>query len=142
MKKIFATPHHATLGDISLLILRIVWGTAMAIHGFGKIQAPFHWMGDGAPIPGFFQSLAALSEFGGGIAMVIGLLVPLAGFGMSCTMAVAVCMHAFVFGDPFVNPTGGRSYEMALVYLTIALLLTLMGPGRFSLDRKIFGFRK
>jgi putative oxidoreductase len=41
--------------------------------------------------------------------------------------------------DPFVNQTGGHSYEIALLYLVLALLFVTAGPGRFSLDRKIFG---
>jgi putative oxidoreductase len=54
-------------------------------------------------------------------------------------MAVAIRLHAFVMGDPFV-PTGpGGSYELASVFFCIALLLLLAGPGRFSLDRLLFG---
>jgi putative oxidoreductase len=40
-----------------------------------------------------------------------------------------------------VNPKGGGSYELASVYLCIALLLILAGPGRLSADRKVFGAR-
>src|SRR6218665_1102626 len=73
----------------ALLLLRLMAGIALMSHGFGKIQAPFSWMGPDAPIPGFLLFLAALSEFGGGLALVLGLLVPLASFGIICTMAVA-----------------------------------------------------
>ncbi len=110
------------------------------MHGWGKIQNPFGWMGDGAPVPGFFQFLAALSEFGGGIALLIGLLIPLAMLGLSITMIVAVSMHAFVLKDPFVASEKGQgSYELAAIYLMIAVMFMLSGPGRFSLDRKFFG---
>jgi putative oxidoreductase len=54
-------------------------------------------------------------------------------------MSVAVCTHAFLFGDSFVNQTGGRCFEPATVYLLIALLFVTLGPGRYSLDRKLFG---
>ena len=83
--------------------------------------------------------LAAISEFGGGLAWIAGLLTPLASFGIACTMVVAVRLHAVVMGDPFVSQTGGRAYELGALFLSIAVLLLLAGPGRFSLDGLLFG---
>lgn len=128
-------PSHASTG---LLILRFVAGLAFMLHGYGKIQDPFNWMGPEAGIPGFLQALAALSEFGGGLAWILGLLTPLASFGLACTMGVALHMHAFVRHDPFVSQGKGGSFEPAAGYLAVALLLLLAGPGRYSLDRMIF----
>lgn len=125
--------------DVILLLARLVVGTAFMLHGWGKIQNPMHWMGPDSPVPGFFQGLAALSEFGGGLALILGLLTRLGALGISFTMAVAVYMHRFVMGDPFVNLTGGRSFELAAAYLMIALIFVISGPGRFSLDRVFFG---
>jgi putative oxidoreductase len=99
-------------------------------------------MGPQAPVPGLFQFLAAISEFGGGIAWILGLLTPLAALGIGCTMTVAVSMHSMMLHDPFVSLTGGRSYELASAYLCIAVLLLVLGPGKFSLDAKLFGERR
>lgn len=141
MKRLFSVPGHSTFGDLALLLLRLGVGTAFMIHGWGKIQTPFSWMGPDAPIPGILQSLAAISEFFGGLALILGLLVPLASFGIACTMAVAVFFHSVQKGDPFVSPTGGSSWELPAAYLCIALVLIGIGPGRFSLDRTIFNAR-
>ena len=123
----------------ALLGLRLIAGIAMLYHGWGKIQNPFGWM-EGSPIPGILQALAALSEFGGGLALILGLLTPLAMLGLAITMAVATYTHAVVMGDPFVNLTGGgRSFELALVYFGISLIYMTVGPGKFSLDSKLFG---
>ena len=120
--------------SFALLLVRLVVGIAMMMHGWGKIQSPMSWMGAEAPVPGILQALAALSEFGGGLALILGLLTSLAMLGMACTMAVAVYVHAVTKGDPFV---GG--YELATVYLVIAILFIAVGPGKFALDTKIFG---
>lgn len=120
-----------------LLVLRIVAGVAFVFHGWGKIQNPTGWMGPDAGVPGIFQALAAVSEFGGGIAWILGALTPLASLGLLCTMAVAVHFHVVIRGDPFVGPQG--SYEPALLYFCIALLFLLIGPGRFSVDFLAFG---
>jgi putative oxidoreductase len=138
MKRFFSAPSYSKHVDLALLLLRLVFGFAFIHHGWGKIQNPFGWMPD-SPIPGFFQFLAALSEFGGGIAVVLGLVTRLGALGMAFTMLVAIYMHKFAMGDPFVHPTGGRSYELAAVFFSIAILFLAAGPGRFSVDRKLFG---
>jgi putative oxidoreductase len=140
MKKLFAPPALSTRISAGLLMLRLVAGLAFMFHGWGKIQNPTGWMGPDAPIPGVFQALAAISEFGGGLAWILGLLTPLASFGLLCTMTVAAYFHAFVLHDPFVPKGPGKgSYELAAVYFCIALLFLLAGPGRFSVDRALFG---
>lgn len=133
-------PHRvSTRVSIGLLILRLVAGLAFIFHGYGKITNPFGWMPAESGVPGILQALAAVSEFGGGIAWMLGILTPLASFGLACTMAVAVWMHAVVLRDPFVPQGPGSSYELASIYLCIAVLLLLSGPGRISLDRAVFG---
>lgn len=141
MKDIVSTGVQPVSVDLVLLLMRVVVGYAFILHGWGKIQDPLQWMGTGSPVPGPFQALAAVSEFGGGIALFLGLLTRLGGLGICCTMTVAVIMHRFLWGDPFVNLAGGKSYELAAAYLLMALLFVVLGPGRFSLDRRIFGTR-
>ena len=142
MRKIFSIRNQPVEVDLVLLLVRLVCGYAFVLHGWGKIQNPLDWMGKESSIPGIFQALAAVSEFGGGIALISGFLTRLGAFGIGCTMVVAVYMHRFVLGDLFVNLMGGRSYELASVYLLIALLLVICGPGRFSLDRSVFGVKR
>jgi putative oxidoreductase len=135
------TSGHSTTASIALFLLRLAAGSAFIVHGWQKIQNPAGWMGPESSIPGFLQLLAAISEFGGGIGWVLGLLTPLASFGIASTMTVAVYMHMMVLKDPFVNLKGGHSYELALVYLGIALVFLVLGPGKFSADSAIFGER-
>lgn len=139
--RVFAVRDQTLELDLMLLLVRLIVGIAFVIHGWGKIQTPFSWMGNESAVPGAFQALAALSEFGGGFALILGLLTRLGAVGIGCTMIVAIYLHRFVMGDPFVNLAGGRSFEQAAAYLLIVLLLLIAGPGRFSLDRLIFGTR-
>lgn len=128
--------------SLALLLLRIVAGIAMMMHGWGKIQNPMAWQGPDSTTPGILQLLAAVSEFGGGLAWVIGLLTPLASLGIAATMTVAVYFHAVVRGDPFVSKGAGGSYELAALYLMIAVLFMVAGPGKFSLDEFIRNRRR
>ena len=139
IKHLFKASAYSMQGDIALLLLRVVGGLAFILHGWGKIQNPFGWMGPDAFAPGIFQALAALSEFGGGICWILGLLTQLASLGIAATMLVATFLLAVMMGDPFVGQNG--SYELALLYFVIAILFILLGPGRLSLDWKVFGRR-
>ncbi|MFZ4984841.1 MAG: DoxX family protein [Blastocatellia bacterium] len=123
---------------LGLLIARLVFGTGIAVHGWSKIQNPFGWMGPDAPVPAALQALAALSEFGGGIALILGLLTPLAMLGLVCTMLTAITTVHLAQGHPFVA-RGGPSYELATLYLAFAILILVAGPGRHSLDARLFG---
>ena len=126
---------------VALLFLRLVAGTAFVLHGWPKIQHATSWMPAEAPIPGWLQFLAALSEFGGGIAWILGALTPLFSFGLICTMGFATFLVHVRMGHPFVaDPSShGPSYEAALGYLAIAVVLLLVGPGRLSVDSLLFG---
>ena len=140
MTKLLKPPHLSARASAGLLVLRLVAGLAFVFHGYGKIQNPMGWMGPDASIPGVLQALAAIAEFGGGFAWMLGLLTPLASFGLACTMAGAVWLHAVMLKDPFVaQGPGGGSYELAAAYWCVAILLLLAGPGQYSLDRAFFG---
>jgi putative oxidoreductase len=57
-------------------------GAAFVLHGWPKIQHPMGWMGLEATVPAIFQLLAAVAEFGGGMALIVGLLTQLASLGI------------------------------------------------------------
>ncbi|HEY5124167.1 MAG TPA: DoxX family protein [Ignavibacteria bacterium] len=127
-----------TRTSLNLLLLRIVVGAAFIIHGWAKMQNPAGWMGSESSTPGFLQFLASVSEFGGGIAWILGLITPIASLGIASTMTVAVFKTIAVMNFPFVNLKGGGSYELPLTYFCIAILFMVTGPGKFSLDYMIF----
>src|SRR5689334_23090442 len=106
--RLFVRPPVGKPASVALLAVRLTSGAAFMHHGFTKIQNPFSWMGADSNMPSFLQALAAISEFGGGFAWMIGFLVPIASLGIFCTMVVAISRH-LSHGDPFVGK--GGAYE-------------------------------
>jgi putative oxidoreductase len=128
---------------VGLLALRVVVGLAFIVHGWEKIQGPFDWM-ERSGIPGQHEALqaaAAVAEFGGGIALLLGLLTPLASLGIIGVMIGAFTLVHIPFGHTFVAPPGKPSFETAAVYLASGLLFLLAGPGKLSVDALLFGDR-
>ena len=78
--------------------------------------------------PAVWGFLAAVSEFCGGIALVLGAFFRVAAFFLVCTMAVATIQH-FGRGDGY---RGGAYHSIELGVVCLALFLT--GPGRYSVD--------
>ena len=128
IKRIFNQP------DLGLLLFRFFIGAAMAFgHGLGKLPPSEQLIqgvqGMGFPMPELFAWAASLSEFLGGVLIVLGLFTRYSSLFLGFTMAVA----AFVVhsADPF------KVKEMALLYLAACVLLILSGAGKYSLDRLI-----
>jgi putative oxidoreductase len=121
-----------TLPSLGLLAFRLVMGAAFILHGMGKVPHAFNWMGDA--VPGPLQAIAAYSEFGGGIGLVLGLLTPLSALGIIGTMLGALFLAHLPANHPFVSMDGGHSYELPLGYLAGAILFLFNSPGKFSMD--------
>lgn len=144
IKRIFGT-YAAGRAAVGLLIIRLVFGLGLALHGYQKLSSPggpFGWGGD-LPFhpPAFFQGLATLAEFGGGLALMIGLLTPLSALGILITMATAILKLHWACGAHYVAITPGPDYELAGHYFTFALAMLFSGPGSISVDALIFGRR-
>ena len=124
---------------VGLLIIRVFFGLRIPLLGYGKITqaGPLHW-GDSLGIASPLQGLATLSEFGGGLAIIAGLLTPLAALGLTITMLVAIFKVHLPQGEHYISNTGAPNYEVAGHYLIVAVGLLFTGPGTLSLDALIF----
>lgn len=133
-----------TRQDVVLLIGRVALGIVLIAHGAQKLftngiagtTAGFTQMG--IPAPGISAWFAALVEFGGGIALIAGVLVPLVGVLVAINMAGALFfVHAA--NGVFVGDGG---YELVLVIGALALVLAGTGAGAYSVDRALQGSRR
>ncbi|MBQ4915371.1 DoxX family protein [Maribacter sp. MMG018] len=120
------------LKDIGLAFFRIAVSVMMITHGLPKFQklisGNFEFgdpIGIGAA-PSLF--LAVIGEFICPILIIIGYRTRLLSIPTAITMAVAAFIaHA---SDPF------GTKEKALFYLVAFITISLVGPGRYSIDRK------
>jgi len=125
--------------DVGLLVLRIGLGGMYIFHGAPKISGgPEFWAKLGGAMgnlgidffPAFWGFIAALSEFGGGLCLIFGFLFGPATFLMAVTMAVAA-LHHFSRGDGLSGAS--HAIENGIVLFS----LIFIGPGRYSLDKKL-----
>lgn len=129
---------------LGLLLLRVGIGVMFMLHGYPKlVGGPEVWAGIGGVMgkvglgfaPTFFGFLAALAEFGGGLLLVLGLFFRTACAALLFTMIMATVMHVSG-GD------GLSDYSHALESAFVFAGLLLAGPGRYSLDERLFGRRE
>ncbi|MCU0315412.1 MAG: DoxX family membrane protein [Fimbriimonadaceae bacterium] len=119
-----------------LLLLRLLAGSAMVLHGLPKLGNPTGWMPAEVGIPGFLLALVVLGEVAGGLGLLLGALSPLACLGVAAAMGGAIWFK-IQNGAAFVNQSEGYSYPALFLAVAVALIFT--GPGRFSLDALVFG---
>lgn len=129
-----ATPS-ATRVDAGLAVLRAATGTIFVAHGaqklfvFGLAGVTGAFEGMGIPFAGIVGPLTAFVELLGGLALIAGLLTPLAAAGLAATMLGAISLVHLPNG--FFAPNG---IEFPLALLAATLTLAITGAGRFSLD--------
>lgn len=123
-----------------LLALRLVFGAALVVHSLPKIQNPMHWM-DQMPnaAPPILQAAAAAFEFGGGIALIVGLLTPFVVLVGLINFFTAYWTQSRELA--WIAP-GKPNFELISLYFTVMLTLLLTGPGKVSVDAMLFGKKK
>ena len=118
--------------NITLLITRLVFSLSMMTHGYPKLLNLFSSNPSfGNPIGiGEVPTLiiAVLAEFIAPIFIIIGYRTKIFTLLPMVTMVIA----AFVvhLDDPF------KRKELALLYLVGFLIIFLMGPGKYSVNKK------
>jgi uncharacterized membrane protein YphA (DoxX/SURF4 family) len=114
---------------MALLLLRVVVG-AVATHEAALIVASGHTVPAGATV-------AAITTGAAGVALIIGILTPLAS-ALICIWSLAITLlgathTAFLLID---------SRMVAFELFVMAAVLMILGPGAMSLDARFFGRRE
>src|SRR5690606_25550170 len=125
--------------DLGLLLLRVVVGTTMfAFHGLPKMAGgPELWEKIGSSMtnvgihffPTFWGFSAALVETVGAILVILGLQNKPASLLLAFTMLIATVFH-------LMNGDGMARASHAIELCAIFLAIFLIGPGKYSIDKK------
>jgi putative oxidoreductase len=117
--------------DLALLGLRVVLATVMLAHGLPKVTGFSNTAGFfgsvGVPAPALAAAFAIAAEVGGGILILLGVAVDIAGLLIAVDMLGAITFVHFKNGF-----SGQGGYEFPLTLLTIAVALALAGPCGYS----------
>ena len=129
-----------TRKDLGILILRLGIGIAFIfIHGWNKMfGGPETWARIGGAMsslgitfaPVFWGFMAAISEFGGGILLILGLFTRTTSAFMAFTMLVAAARHL-----TNLDPWNRVFYPIELLSVFAALIF--IGAGKYSIDAMI-----
>jgi putative oxidoreductase len=107
------------------------WFNGPGIHGTALYFSQTAHLHPG----GLFAVVGGLIEFGGGIALALGFFSRLAGLALFGDMVMAMITVTWATGiDNRSNPPG---YQLNLALAVLALVVALLGSGRFSLDALI-----
>src|SRR5579885_2116932 len=131
------------------LPLRLIVGFGFMQHGYAKLaRGPEHFTAIlhalGVPAPGLLAWATIGVELLGGLAVLLGLLIPLASLPMTVVLLVAIFTVHLPNGfssikllsvDAAGAHFGQPGYETDLLYLAALAALVLGGSGPLSLDR-------
>lgn len=130
--------------DLSLLVIRVGLGIVFLAHGYnhvfggGKIAGTAGWFESLGMKPGILHAwLASLTELAAGVSLIFGFLTPLGCAGIIGTMLVALVTNHLKNGFFIFRP--GEGYEYVLTLILMAVGLSGLGAGEWSLDNA-FGF--
>jgi len=117
---------------LALLVLRLVLGAVMIAHSYHKVYGGMHdyvHFIASLGIPPWLGYVSALTEFGGGILVFIGLFTRLLAAAILIDMLVAITKVHWSHG---LQGQGG--YEFPLSLAAIAFALIFFGAGPIALD--------
>jgi putative oxidoreductase len=125
----FYTPYLA-------LLLRVVVGASLVMHGYPKLknpQATLKWTGS-LGVPAAATVAVIVLEFFGGIALILGFLVPIVAFFIALEMIGNIALKKTKMKAPYLIGENAAAYETDALYILLAVTMIVLGAGAFSLS--------
>ena len=132
------------LADIAYLVGRVLLGVILIAHGWQKLVSngisgtSAFFDQSGVPMPTTSAWFAAIVELVGGVAIVLGVAVPVAA-----ALVVLDMLGAYLFvhaGKGLFIDKGG--FELVGLIAAGCLLLLAVGGGRYSIDHVLLSRRR
>jgi len=124
--------------DIGKLILRLVLGLCILLHGISKITGGIggiEGMVTAHGLPAFFAYGVYVGEVVAPVLLLIGCYARIAALVIAFNMVVAVALAHM--NDLFtIAKGGGWALELQGMFLFTAIAIALVGPGRFGVNRR------
>ena len=124
--------------DIGKLVLRLTLGILMLLHGIAKLRygvSGIEGMVQSHGLPGFLAYGVFIGEVIAPLLVIFGFYARIGGLIMAFNMAVAIALaHSTQLFD--LSKTGGWELELQGFFLFTALVVALIGPGKFSVNRR------
>jgi putative oxidoreductase len=117
---------------LALVVLRVVLGAVMIAHGYRKVYGHLHEYAhfiSSLGIPAWLGYISALTEFVGGILLIMGLFTRVVAAAVLIDMMVAIAKVHWPHGL-----TGQGGYEFPLALAAIAFALIFLGAGPIAID--------
>lgn len=127
-----------TNADLGRLLLRIILGVCILLHGIAKLQGGIDGIVQGVTalgLPGFVAYGVYVGELVAPVLLILGLYsrIGAALIAINMVFAIAIAHRADLFK---IGEHGGWALELQGMYLVTALALALMGPGRFAVNER------
>jgi len=118
------------------LLLRVVVGASLVMHGYPKLknpQATLKWTGD-LGVPAAATVAVIMLEFFGGIALILGFIVPIVAFFIALEMIGNIALKKTKMKAPYLIGENAAAYETDALYILLAVTMIVLGAGVFSLS--------
>ena len=124
--------------DTGKLILRLTLGILMLMHGIAKLRygvSGIESMLTSHGLPGFLVYGVFVGEVIAPLMVILGLYARIGALLITFNMVVAISLaHTPQLLD--IAQSGGWALELQGLFLFTAIAVTLIGPGKFGINRQ------
>ncbi len=130
--------NQAAMQDSGKLVLRVVLGALILLHGIAKLKnglGPIEGMLAAHDLPTFLAYGALVGEVVAPLMVLVGFYARIGAAVIAINMLFAFWLaHMAQLGQ--LNDQGGWAMELQGMFLFTALAILLLGPGRYAINQR------